>query len=56
MPHTTVVQDVAIYYRVTLPLEELAKHGFEVTFADAGDRKAPQAGHHQRDLTEKATT
>lgn len=32
------------YYRVTLPLEELAKHGFDVTFADSGEadgRRSP---------------
>ena len=41
------------YYRVTLPLQELAKHdGFEVVFADAGDRDGHRSPVTLRDLTE----
>lgn len=40
------------YYRVTLPLEELAKHGHEVVFADAGDREGHKPIITLRDLTE----
>jgi glycosyltransferase involved in cell wall biosynthesis len=39
------------WYRITMPLQELAKHdGFEVTFADAGERDGRRSPVTRRDM------